>query len=104
DDHDEIYWNVNGNGWNFVVDSISASIHLPATAQVKQTACYTGSFGSTANDCSASEADGPTVNFQGRSLFPHEGLTVAVGFQKGVVAPPPPPTFFEQYAVPLVAG
>lgn len=104
DDHDEIYWNVNGNGWNFVVDSISASIHLPATAQVKQTACYTGSFGSTTNDCTSSEADGPTVNFQGRSLFPHEGLTVAVGFQKGVVAPPPPPTFFEQYAVPLVAG
>lgn len=102
--YDEIYWNVNGNGWNFQVDSISASIHLPAAAQVMQTACYTGSYGSTASDCTASVADGPTVNFQGRGLYPYEGMTVAVGFQKGVVAPPPPPTFFEQYAVPLVAG
>lgn len=104
DAYDEIYWNVNGNGWNFVIDSISASIHLPATAQVMQTACYTGGYGSTASDCTASEADGHTVHFQGRSLYPYEGLTVAVGFQKGVVAPPPPPTFFEQYAVPLIAG
>jgi len=103
-EYDEIYWNVSGNGWNFMIGSISARIHLPTSAQVKQTACYTGSFGSTEKVCTDSIIDAHTVNFQGRSLYPYEGLTVAVGFQKGVVAEPPPPTFFEQYAVPIIGG
>lgn len=102
--YDEIYWNVNGNGWAFYIDSISALVHLPPTAQVKQTACYTGTFGSTENACSDSIIDARTVHFQGRSMGYYEGLTVAVGFQKGVVAPPPPPTFWEAYAVPVVGG
>ncbi len=103
-DYDEIYWNVCGNGWAFSIDSISALIHLPPTAQVKQTACYTGEMGSTENACTDSIIDARTVHFQGRPMGYYEGLTVAVGFQKGVVAEPPPPTFFEQYAVPLVGG
>ncbi|MBK7269563.1 MAG: DUF2207 domain-containing protein [Flavobacteriales bacterium] len=103
-DYDEIYWNVNGNGWAFAIDSISALIHLPPTAQVKQTACYTGVMGSTENACSDSIIDARTVLFQGRAMGYYEGLTVAVGFQKGVVAEPPPPTFWERYAVPLVGG
>jgi len=103
-DFDEIYWNVNGNGWNFGVDSISALIHLPEAAQVRQTACYTGVAGSTEHACSDSIIDGHTVRFTGRALGYYEGLTVAVGFQKGVVAEPPPPTFFERYALGLVGG
>jgi uncharacterized membrane protein YgcG len=103
-DYDEIYWNVNGNGWAFAIDSISAVIHLPPTAQVKQTACYTGTYGSTENACTDSIIDARTVRFRGRAMEDYEGLTVAVGFQKGVVAEPPPPTFFEKYAVPLLGG
>ncbi|MCC6400294.1 MAG: DUF2207 domain-containing protein [Flavobacteriales bacterium] len=103
-DFDEIYWNVNGNGWAFAVDSISALIHLPPAAQVKQTACYTGVLGSTESACRDSILDEHTVYFTGRPLDTYEGLTVAVGFQKGVVAEPPPPTFLELYAIPLVGG
>lgn len=103
-DFDEIYWNVNGNGWDFRFDSISATVHLPPQAQVVQTACYTGLPGSTARDCSDTVPDGHTVNFQGRSLLNYEGLTVAVGFRKGAVAEPPPPTFLEQYAVAVLGG
>lgn len=103
-EYDEIYWNVNGNGWAFAIDSISALIHLPPAAQVKQTACYTGTLGSTENACSDSLLDPRTVRFVGRAMEYYEGLTVAVGFQKGVVAEPPPPTFWERYAVPLVGG
>ncbi len=103
-DFDEIYWNVNGNGWAFYIDSISALIHLPPGAKVKQQACYTGVMGSTENACTAFPIDERTVRFQGRAMGYYEGLTVAVGFQKGIVAEPPPPTFFELYAVPLVGG
>lgn len=101
---DEIYWNVNGNGWAFYIDSVSAVIHLPPAAQVRQTACYTGTFGSTENACTDSVLNGHTVRFSGRSLGYYEGLTVAVGFQKGVVAEPPPPTFLERYAVALAGS
>ncbi len=101
---DEIYWNVNGNGWAFFIDSISATVHLPTAAQVRQTACYTGAMGSTERACSDSIIDAHTVHFTGRAMGYYEGLTVAVGFQKGVVAEPPPPTFFEKYAVPLLGG
>ena len=59
-------------------------------------------MGSTENACSDSLIDARTVRFQGRAMGYYEGLTVAVGFQKGVVAEPPPPTFWERYAVPLV--
>ncbi len=103
-EYDEIYWNVNGNGWAFAVDSISALIHLPPLAHVDQTACYTGTYGSTETACSDSIIDAHTVSFRGRALDYYEGLTVAVGFQKGVVAEPPPPTFWERFAVPLVGG
>lgn len=102
--YDEIYWNVNGNGWDFPVDSISATIRLPRAAEVKQTACYTGAFGSTENACTALMVNWYTVSFRGRALQNYEGLTVAVGFQKGVVAEPPPPTFFEKHAVALLGG
>ena len=101
---DEIYWNVNGNGWAFAVDSISALIHLPAAAQVMRTACYTGVMGSTEKACNATVVDAHTVRFTGRPLDLYEGLTVAVGFPKGVVAEPPPPTFWERYAVLLLGG
>src|SRR2546430_6396323 len=29
-DHDELYWNVNGNGWTFPFDRLSAEVRLPA--------------------------------------------------------------------------
>lgn len=103
-DFDEIYWNVNGNGWAFAVDSISALIHLPPAAQVQRTACYTGVLGSTENACRDSVIDARTVFFTGRAMDMYEGLTVAVGFQKGVVAEPPPPTFLERYAIPVFGG
>ncbi|MBK6629181.1 MAG: DUF2207 domain-containing protein [Flavobacteriales bacterium] len=103
-DFDEIYWNVNGNGWAFTVDSISALIHLPSPANVKKTACYTGVLGSTENACRDSAIDAHTVYFTGRALDMYEGLTVAVGFQKGVVVEPPRPTFWEEHAIPLVGG
>lgn len=102
--YDEVYWNVNGNGWAFAVDRITASVHLPAAANVMQTACYTGPLGSTGSACTDSIIDPHTVHFKGRAMGYYEGLTVAVGFQKGVVAEPPPPTFWERYAVPLVGG
>ena len=104
DDYDEIYWNVSGNGWDLPIDSISADVHLPTAAEVKQSACYTGGYGSTASNCTGSMINWHAMRFQAHGLQNNEGMTVAVGFQKGVVAEPPPPTFFERFAVAIIGG
>ena len=43
-DFDELYWNVNGFGWDFAIDEVSASVYLPNQANPKQVRCYTVSI------------------------------------------------------------
>jgi uncharacterized membrane protein YgcG len=90
-DHDELYWNVTGNGWDFPIDSAGATVSLPGSispAHLRLDA-YTGPQGAkgrawTANADGASHAVFATT----QPLAPHEGLTIALGFPKGVVAAP----------------
>jgi hypothetical protein len=46
-DHDELYWNVTGNGWTFPIDEVSATVTLPAEvpADVIGVEAYTGPQG-----------------------------------------------------------
>jgi uncharacterized membrane protein YgcG len=91
DDHDELYWNVTGNGWDFPIEAASAAVALPgpiAAADLRLEA-YTGEQGAKGHDYTAS-ADAPShaLFSATRPLAPHEGLTVVVGFPKGVVVAP----------------
>jgi len=90
DQHDELYWNVNGNGWTFAMDEISAEVSLPRAvpgAELKVEA-YTGPFGAKGRDYRAGAVDGGASFRTTRRLGPGEGLTIVVMFPKGVVAPP----------------
>ncbi|TDW50328.1 putative membrane protein DUF2207 [Flavobacterium sp. 270] len=86
-DFDEIYWNVTGNDWDFEINNVSAKVTLPGWASVKQIHCYTGTFGSTENNCT-SKVVGSSVYFDSQNLKEREGFTVAVGFPKGIVKQP----------------
>ena len=87
-DYDEFYWNVTGNAWAFRIDRASAAIHLPPGATVKRYDFYTGPQGAQGKDARA-VVEGNVVRFSTTSaLPPYQGLTIAVGFDKGVVAPP----------------
>jgi uncharacterized membrane protein YgcG len=90
-DHDELYWNVTGNGWAFPIDSASADITLPervAADSLKLTA-YTGPQGSHAKDFRSRVAADGTIRFATTApLGIKEGLTIVVGFPKGLVAEP----------------
>ncbi|MDF2552655.1 MAG: hypothetical protein K0R77_1930 [Chryseobacterium sp.] len=101
--YDELYWNVNGNDWDFPVDSISARINLPEGAGILQNSCYKGSYGSNSQDCTAKVLSEHSIEWSAKDLGSGEGLTVAVGFKKGVMIPPPPPTFLEKFGI-LIAG
>lgn len=85
DDFDEIYWNVTGNAWIIPIYNTEASVRLPDGAIMKQSACYYGYKGST-DKCQLVSQEKEKYVFSAPShLSPYEGLTVAVGFQKGVV-------------------
>ena len=87
-DHDELYWNVTGNGWQFRMADVSATITLPPGANVLDTAVFTGALGEVGQDARA-VARGEKVSFTTtRPLSPGEGLTIVVGLPKGVIAPP----------------
>lgn len=101
DKYDELYWNVNGAEWDFKVENISAKVNLPQGASILQNACYTGAIGSKETNCSSNVISSSSIEWTGNSLSPHENLTIAVGFKKGIVLPPPPPTFLEKYGITI---
>lgn len=88
-DYDEIYWNVTGNEWVFPIERASAKVFLPDGARVVQSAGYTGKRGSK----TPAEYDPETNVFSAAGLSRGEGLTVAVGFDKGFVSVTRAPTF-----------
>ncbi|MBI1942613.1 MAG: DUF2207 domain-containing protein [Betaproteobacteria bacterium] len=90
--HDELYWNVNGNGWPFAMEAVSADVFLPAPmplADVRAEA-YTGRFGARGRDYAAETREWGARFRTTRRFAPGEGLTVVLMFPKGVVAPPSP--------------
>ena len=87
--YDELYWNVTGNGWIFPIEHAEATIVLPTAARIAQYAYYTGPEGSRDKNARAEVVDDHTIRFETTApLGSEEGLTVAVGFSKGVVTPP----------------
>jgi uncharacterized membrane protein YgcG len=90
-DHDELYWNVTGNGWVFPIDSATATVALPGPVQSGDVkfAGYTGPQGSRAQNLKSYRVDQSTVRFETTAaLGSNQGLTIVVGFPKGVVTEP----------------
>ena len=89
-DHDELYWNVTGSGWDFPIDAVSAQVFLPGNIDADSIAveAYTGPQGAKGRDWEA--ASGPSLaTFRStRGLGPREGLTIVASWPKGQVAPP----------------
>ena len=90
DGYDEVYWNATGNEWIFPIDEAVARVTLPIGARATQSAAYTGLFGDSGSDhnIQTSEDRREVTVTTTRPLFAGEGLTVATGFTKGVVAEP----------------
>ena len=94
DDHDELYWNVNGNGWTFAMDEISAEVQLmvpvsaPVPASQLRIEAYTGAFGARGRDYVAQARAGGASFRTTRTLPAYEGLTIVFMFPKGVILPP----------------
>jgi uncharacterized membrane protein len=94
DDHDEIYWNAIGTEWTIPIEDIYVRFIPPPGIPLSKlpAKCYVGTFGTTkTKDCSYSiganqENTVTDITFYQTHLNPQEGLTVAIGFPKGLVA------------------
>jgi uncharacterized membrane protein YgcG len=90
DDHDELYWNVTGDEWDIPIQSASARIILPEGTTNIRANPFTGAYRSRAQDADV-EIAGNGVEVRTREpLRLHEGLTIAVAFDKGFVHEPTP--------------
>ena len=91
DDFDELYWNVTGNGWDFAIDKVSALVQLPhyVLGTDLRIAAYTGYQEGKGQDYQHAITDEGDAYFEStRTLSPREGLTIAVGWPKGVIQAP----------------
>lgn len=100
DEHDELYWNVTGEEWEVPIRRASTKITLPQTIaeQDLQHTCLVGITGAT-QSCAeiklntrfrqgfvAANTEG--VDFKHPQLEAGEGMTVVVGWPKGIVYEP----------------
>ncbi|MFP6615417.1 MAG: DUF2207 domain-containing protein, partial [Candidatus Hydrogenedentota bacterium] len=91
EEHDELYWNVTGNGWVFAIDFASATVVLPQGIAQSDigTEAYTGREGAKGTDFKANVPSDSRAEFSTtRTLQPREGLTIVVTFPKGFVEEP----------------
>jgi uncharacterized membrane protein YgcG len=91
DDHDELYFNAIGTGWDFAIDAGSVEVRLPEPVPTDAMTAegYSGAQGMQGGDFEATlPAPGIARWTLTRPLQPREGLTVVLSFPKGIVAEP----------------
>ncbi len=95
DEHDELYWNAVGVDWSVPIKDARAIVTLPIKLREKELKkeCYSGVLGSK-NVCQnkkinfSSDGSVESLVFYENNLAKGEGLTVVVGWPKGVVKQP----------------
>lgn len=85
---DELYWNVTGDRWDYPILAASADIQLPTEAAGLRTNVFTGAYGAIEQNATV-ETIGTLVRVRtDQELGLHEGLTVAVAWNAGVIERP----------------
>ncbi len=89
DDHAELYWNVTGNYWKAPIKKASATVSLTTNIKSKNLmgGGFEGGYGSK-EECVFETYDNIGKFSAKRSLGMGEGLTLAFGWDKGLISPP----------------
>ncbi|MFN8309594.1 MAG: DUF2207 domain-containing protein [Chitinophagales bacterium] len=86
---DELYWNVNGNGWNFRTEIVKCRFTFPEGAKIEENNCYTGVQNASGHQCRVKILGDNMVEFSTTTpLNIFEGLTVSTIIGKGAITPP----------------
>lgn len=87
-DHDELYWDVNGDQWQQSFEQVNVNLHLPAgLRQTKPPICYAGSYGGNAQTCTIRTTNNTIEAATTQPLLPNQTLTYVAGFQNGYFQP-----------------
>lgn len=89
-DHDELYWDVNGDQWTQQFGEVGVRLHLPNGAMLSRApVCYAGHFGDLSRQCSVAATDSGRLltAVTGRPLAGYETLSLVAGFKKGYFQP-----------------
>lgn len=90
--HDELYWNVTGNFWDFEILRASAVVRLPGFVSPAEitTGGYTGPTGGKGRDLIGGvDPESGEIRFETTTALPRRhGLTIVAQFPKGIVMPP----------------
>lgn len=87
DNHDELYWDVNGDQWDQTFENVAVNLHLPSDLKTNQTPlCYTGSYRSSATDCGVNNRPGSINIATTKPLEARQTLTYVAAFDKGYFA------------------
>jgi hypothetical protein len=93
-DHDELFWNVTGHNWPYAIEEAMVELQLPATVPPEKlrVAAFTGVTGGTQSDVRRRVDEDGTIRIRTtRVLERGEGLTILIGWPKGLVRQPTPP-------------
>ncbi len=88
DTYDELTWNVTGNGWQFPMRDISATVSLPENVRPTDTAVFTGPLGAKGKDARVMTEGNEVFFASTRPFYQGEGMTIAVKLPKGVIDAP----------------
>lgn len=89
---DEVYWNVTGNYWRYPILRSSGTVNMPDGAQLQLYKAFTGRLGQSGEDATFSQNGHSYTFVASRPFEKREGLTIALRFDKGVIAPEPAST------------
>lgn len=90
-DHDELYWNAIGTGWDFAIERGSVEVRLPDAVPTErmQAEGYTGPQGARGSSYTARATAPSVARWQLTApLAAHEGFTIVLSFPKGIIAEP----------------
>lgn len=80
EDHDELYWNVVGNGWGVPIADVEVAVRGPASAV--DVMCFAGPTGAR-SPCTNAGVVGGDAHFSQAALPRHANLTVLTTFPPG---------------------
>jgi len=89
--HDELYWNAIGTGWVFPIDTAQVTVRLPAPVPIAEMKAegYTGAQGARGSAYRVTVSEPGVAQWQLTApLAAREGLTIVLGFPKGLIPTP----------------
>ncbi|MDL2342023.1 MAG: DUF2207 domain-containing protein [Patescibacteria group bacterium] len=86
-DHDELYWDVNGDQWQQLTQDVQVTLHTADGISTKSgPRCFVGAYGSTDTNCTVAVNPDGGLTAKSGPLSPRQTLTYVAAYAKGTFA------------------